>query len=91
MAINVPVFYDEETPRPFKDSSIPDRKKYAGDQGMHCNYSFSSFSLLMEYVPSLRGLERGGSARAYLYGRNGLWNGMLLLAGISIILVRSPC
>ena len=37
VAINLPIFIDEKTPRPFVDPTIPwDRAVYAEDPGMSC-------------------------------------------------------
>ena len=77
VSVNLPLFFDENTPRPFIDPVIPwERDIYPEDPGL-----FYCSTILMFLTNLLRGHEWGSTARSYLYGCDGVRDGMLLLAG----------
>lgn len=74
VAINLPVFFDENTPRPFIDPTIPwDRDIYPEDPGGCSLQCQKTESTLNKYV---RGQKRCCSPRPHIFGRNGLWDGL---------------
>lgn len=76
VAINLPLFIDSETPRPFIDPSIPwDRSLYPEDPR---NWSAFSLYILCSSVRVIRGQEWCSTSGPYIPRCHGLWNGLLL-------------
>lgn len=90
VAINLPLFIDERTPRPFVDPTIPwQRDTYPEDPGMsRCP---SSFMLLLMATRAFRGKKWCCYERSYIHGRYGIRHGLLLSTTDLPILQRSRC
>jgi hypothetical protein len=79
VAINLPLFIDERTPRPFVDPTIPwQRDIYPEDPGEFSSILLVPASELMDLA--IRGKTGCRSHRPYLHGRHGLWYGLQLSA-----------
>jgi hypothetical protein len=79
VAINLPIFVDENTPQPFIDPSIPwERNIYKEDPGKRPRpYYVGSRHLT---VPRFRGKEWRCSCGSYIHGCDGFWDGLFLFA-----------
>lgn len=78
VAINVPIFFDSKTEKPFIDHSLPlARGKWPEDKG---SFAPSSRSIFWgeELMRRERSSSRGRFAEFNLYGRDGIRNGLLL-------------
>ena len=82
VAINLPLFFDENTPRPHIDPTIPwDRKVFREDPGTLI-FAPTSYAPLHLTCNAANMIHRGKSgsceAGSRIYGRDGLRHGMLL-------------
>jgi hypothetical protein len=73
--MNMPIFFDEKTPKPFIDPDIDfNRGKWPEDASA---YTYCALVALELTVMSRRE-RRSCAARSYLHGRHGIRDGMLL-------------
>ena len=91
VAINLPLFIDEKTLRPFIDPAIPwDRNLYPEDPGSYHVTPLTRIPLLTA-ADTRRGEKWRCLTRPYLHGCYGLWNGLLLFTIDVPIVQRSRC
>jgi hypothetical protein len=88
VAINLPIFIDDRTPRPFVDPTIPwQRNVFPEDAGGVPSIAPADEDDLI--IPS-RGEKRCSTYRSHLHGRDGLRHGMLLSASDLPMLQHRP-